>query len=157
MNTLMGQLDFTIIAACIKKIELLNGYHMPGDPYKMSLTFILERFLKFLVARNETGYVSVESRDQKSNGDLLDTFNFCLNQGTEYCKSETFQKHITKIEFVTKAENENGHQIADLVAQPTARFCLNGRVTNPAFEVIKGKFRSAGGQIRGYGYKEFPR
>lgn len=157
MNQLMTELDFTIIASCIKKDELRNGYSDPSDPYDLSMTFIMERYVRYLMSKNDSGYVSVESRDQKSNADLIETFNWCMNNGTRHCSSKSFQKHVTKIEFITKTANENGHQIADLVAQPIARYCLDGRKSNPAFDVIVDKFRRAGNRISGYGYKEFPK
>lgn len=156
INDMMTELDFTIIASCIKKDKLNNWYVDPGDPYDLSLTFLLERFQKFLTEKGETGYISVESRGQKPDTDLLTVFDSCKNSGTEYCKAEMFQKHITKIEFITKSKNENGHQIADLVAWPTAKFCLDGRKSNPAFDIIKDKFRRRGRTVKGYGYKEFP-
>jgi len=60
--------------------------------------------------------------------------------------------------FVTKQQNENGHQIADLVAYPIAKYGLDPKKQNPAFEVIKPKFRkSKSGEILGYGLKIFPK
>jgi hypothetical protein len=59
--------------------------------------------------------------------------------------------------FVTKKQNENGHQIADLVAYPTAKFGADQKRSNPAFEVIKSKFRRANGKVLGCGLKIFPK
>lgn len=59
--------------------------------------------------------------------------------------------------FLTKQQNENGHQIADLVAYPTAKFGLYPEKANPAFKIIKPKFRNRNGNIMGYGLKFFPK
>lgn len=156
MNTLITELDFTIIAACIRKEELNGQYRKPSDPYDLAFTFIVERFVKFLSENGGVGYFSFESRDPKSNRDLLDTYDWYRTVGNTYCPQELFNAHISKIEFVKKDENINGHQVADLVAYPIGRFCSNRGGQNPAFEILKPKFRKHGDRARGYGYKVFP-
>jgi hypothetical protein len=156
MNQLMTELDFVIIAACIKKNEHAQQYADPADPYDLAFSFVIERFVKFLSAKGGVGYFSAESRDPKSNRDLLEVYDWYLNSGSSNCSKELFKAHITKIEFVRKSENINGHQIADLVAYPTGRFCSNRVGENPAFDILKPKFRNRGGVAKGYGYKVFP-
>jgi Protein of unknown function (DUF3800) len=156
MNELMSGLDFTIIAACIEKEELNGQYKQPSDPYDLAFSFVIERFVKFLAEKGVVGYFSVESRDPKSNRDLLETYDWYRTSGNSYCTHEFFNAHISKIEFVRKDENINGHQIADLVAYPTGRFCSNTGGDNPAFEVLKPKFRKHVEKVSGYGYKVFP-
>jgi len=165
INNLMSQLPYTILASVILKENLKNQYHDPANPYTLSLEFIMERFLYFLEENNDVGYISVESRDPKANTDLLAAFTETINNGS--WGSDPFQKHVTaarfqrriqKMIFVTKQQNENGHQIADLVAYPIAKYGLDPKKQNPAFEVIKPKFRkSRTGEILGYGLKIFPK
>jgi len=48
--------------------------------------------------------------------------------------------------------------VADLVAYPIAKYGFDPKKENPAFEVIKPKFRKSGmGKIFGYGLKIFPK
>jgi len=162
LNKVMADLPYTILATVILKEKLKNQYHDPANPYSLSLQFIMERFLYYLEENNDVGYISVESRDPKSNTDLLNTFTDIINNGSasdaHRVSADRFQQKIQKMIFVTKRQNENGHQIADLVAYPIAKFGLNPRKPNPAFDVLKQKFHKSGsGKILGYGLKIFPK
>lgn len=156
MNNLMSSLEFTIIASCIRKDRLTQKYHDPADPYVLAFAFIIERYVKFLNGREGSGYFSIESRDPKSNRDILEVYDWYRENGNDYCSKELFLKVIEKNEFVKKSKNINGHQIADLAAYPTSRFCLNRKKENKAFEILIPKFRRGGNTVKGYGYKEFP-
>ena len=161
LNNLMTSLSYTILASAILKEKLKSQYSDPANPYSLSLQFIMERFLYYLEENNDVGYISVESRDPKSNTDLLSTFTDIMNNGsggdTHRISAKKFQEKIQKMIFVTKQQNENGHQIADLVAYPTAKFALDQKKANLAFEVIKPRFRRMGGKAFGYGLKIFPK
>lgn len=162
LNNLMSNLPYTILASVILKGKLKNQYCDPANPYALSLEFIMERFLYFLEENNDIGYISVESRDPKSNTDLLTAFTETINNGSWINEMRItagrFQRKIQKMIFVTKQQNENGHQIADLMAYPIAKYGFDPKRQNPAFDVIKPKFRkSRSGEIMGYGLKIFPK
>lgn len=165
LNNLMSKLPYAILASVILKEKLKDQYYDPANPYALSLEFIMERFLFFLEESNDIGYISVESRDSKANTNLLAAFTEIINNGSwgsnyfqKHIAAERFQRKIQKMIFVTKQQNENGHQIADLVAYPIAKYGLNPKRENLAFEVIKLKFRkSRAGKISGYGLKIFPK
>ena len=163
LNFLMATLPFTVLASAIRKEDHKNQYVDPANPYILSLMFIVERFLYLLEETDEVGHISVESRDPKANTDLLSAFTDILNNGSyipdkEYIISgDRFRRRIDEMAFVTKQQNENGHQIADLVAYPIAKFVLDEQRLNPAFEIIRPKFRSKAGEIMGYGLKVFPK
>ena len=74
LDNLMASLPYVILASVILKNELKNQYSDPANSYSLSLQFIMERFLYYLEENNDAGYISVESRDPKSNTDLLATF-----------------------------------------------------------------------------------
>ncbi len=161
LNNLISDLPFTIIASVISKQKLREQYTDPANPYALSLEFIMERFLFFLEENNDIGYISVESRDSRSNTNLLATFTNTINYdslcGDNIILAKRFQDKIQKMIFITKQQNENGHQIADLIAYPTAKFGLYPEKVNSAFEIIKPKFRNINGNIMGYGLKFFPK
>src|SRR3989344_61457 len=140
LNKVMADLPYTILATVILKEKLKNQYHDPANPYSLSLQFIMERFLYYLEEYNDVGYISVESRDPKSNTDLLNTFTDIINNGSasdaHRVSADRFQQKIQKMIFVTKRQNENGHQIADLVAYPIAKFGLNPRKAYPKLVLI---------------------
>ncbi len=161
LNNLISDLSFVVLASVILKNRLKDQYFDPSNPYALALQFIMERFLYFLEGSNDIGYICAESRDPKANTDLLNTFTNTINNGSYFdnypcVKAERFQQRIQKMIFITKQKNENGHQIADLVAYPIARFGLDNKKLNPAFDIIKDKFRSKNGKITGYGLKIFP-
>lgn len=162
LDSVMSLLPYIILASVILKKKLKDQYSDPANPYSLSLQFIMERFLYYLEESNDVGYISVESRDPKSNTDLLNTFTDIINNGSSsdrhHVPAKRFQAKIQKMIFVTKQQNENGHQITDLVAYPIAKFALDPKKDNPAFEVIKSKFRkSISGKMIGYGLKIFPK
>jgi len=78
-----------------------------------------------------------------------------MSRGTYYVKKNRFAKYKTHISFSRKKENINGLQIADLIAYPVARYILDPTKPNPAFEVLKSKIHSKGGN-RMYGLKKHP-
>ncbi len=162
LDNLMSSLPYTVLASVILKKEIKNQYNDPANPYMLSLQFLMERFLYFLEENNEAGYISAESRDPKSNTDLLAVFTDIINNGSSCgdmrVSAKRFQQRVQKMIFVTKQQNENGHQIADLVAYPIAKFGLDQKRDNPAFKIIGPKLRkSATGKCLGYGLKIFPK
>jgi hypothetical protein len=160
LNNLMSELPYTIIASAILKQKFKDKYTDPANPYAISLEFVMERFLFFLEENNDVGYICAESRDSKSNTDLLGSFTNIINEGiyenTHMISATRFQKKIQKMTFITKQQNENGHQIADLVAYPIAKYALDPKKENLALNVIKSKFRRKGNKVIGYGLKIFP-
>ena len=94
---------------------------------------------------------------------MLKTFTEIINNGSNFINNRNidakrFQQRIQKMIFITKQKNENGHQIADLIAYPIAHSVLGREKLNPAFNIVKAKFRhNAAGRIMGYGLKIFPK
>jgi hypothetical protein len=159
VNSFFSKQPLTIIASVILKKELCNRYHDPSNPYEISFMFVIERFLHYLEENNDAGYITIESRDAKSNKDLFEVYSQIMANGTAGSYPilpSRYTSRIQKIEFVTKKQNENGHQIADLAAYPTSTACLYPTRHNPAFEVLREKFRRKGNRIKGYGLKVFP-
>lgn len=159
LNAFFNKSKLKIIASVILKQKLKNQYSDPSNPYEISMMFLMERFLYFLEETNDQGYITVESRDSRSNKNLFEEYSNILANGSGdkyFIESSRFQARIKKIEFVTKKQNENGHQLADLVAYPIATKILYPNRKNLAFDVIKPKFRRRGNRIKGYGLKVFP-
>lgn len=108
---------------------------------------------------NDKGFLTIEARDASANNKLLEQYSDIMTNGSgqKYpISSSRLQEKILKIEFVTKEQNENGHQLADLAAYPIAKHVLYPERPNPAFEVLKPKLRARNGQIEGCGLKIFP-
>lgn len=156
INSLISDNPLIVLASVILKEKLKIKYADPSNPYGVSLVFLMERFLYYLEEKDDKGYITVEARDPKSNSDLFQVYSDILANGSKYASSSRFKSRITKIEFITKKQNEDGHQLADLLAYPIANKVLYPKRPNPAFEIIRPKFRQKGGRIVGCGLKIFP-
>ena len=56
--------------------------------------------------------------------------------------------------FKWKRENINGLQLADMIAYPIARYVLDPKAVNLAYDILKVKFYKKG--TRNFGLKVFP-
>nr|WP_286486174.1 hypothetical protein [Empedobacter falsenii] len=77
-----------------------------------------------------------------------------MARGTSYVSPERLKDVHLKITFKSKRENINGLQLSDLVAYPIARYVIDKKRANPAFDVVKDKIYMKNGKL--YGIKIFP-
>ena len=77
-----------------------------------------------------------------------------MSRGTGYVDPERLRDVNLEIHFRNKTENINGLQLADLVAYPTARYVIDPKRANPAFDIVASKIYSKNGKR--YGLKIFP-
>lgn len=156
IDKLILDLDFFVIAVVIQIQEHINKYGANAyHPYSMSFEFILERYSLFL--RENSGYITAESRGKKENKTLQAIYKKLHNCGSYYIPP---LKNVTSFGTKKKKENINGLQISDLVAYPIARRVIDKTDENQSFEVVKHKFlsRMISGKksIIGCGIKIFP-
>lgn len=155
-NALIANLDFTALASLIDKKKLKKKYgEVAQNPYHLSLGFLMERFSMFLRKKGDKGKIIIESRTKADDNRLYLAYSKKMLNGSSYIKSEEFQERIEDLKFVNKDENIVGTQVADLLAYPIATSIIPNR-DKRAFKVIKPKFRSKNGEIRGFGLKIFP-
>jgi len=60
-------------------------------------------------------------------------------KGTGYVSPERIQSYCQNIAFKSKSDDVNGIQLADLIAYPVARYVLDPKRANPAFDVLEPK------------------
>lgn len=162
LNKLIGELNFKLIATVILKKDLRKIKHklknISSDPYEICFEFILERFVMHLINCNGFGEMSFESRDDMSNSKLLYIYNDFKIKGSSKIDAAEIKKRILQISFPDKKANLNGHQIADLIAYPIARFILHPGKVNKLFSILLKKFvKGKDKRIKGYGLKIFPK
>jgi hypothetical protein len=157
MNNLIQNLDFKIIASGIHKVDHMKQYTYPVSPYSLTLEFIMERLYFYFRGTSESCNLIAEARGEKENKDLHAVFERLMTQGNRNITPDEFQRHIRDLKFYPKGVNENGNQIADLVAYPIARKIFS-RISNyEPYNIIKQKFYSrSDGNFWGYGLKAFP-
>ena len=144
----------TLICAAIDKERHRKQYKYPDNPYDISLQFCLERLYGYLEdqgASDKSLTCVFESRGKKEDGQLARVFSEICGGANSWGKLQ-FSLH-----FASKQMNMIGLQIADLAAYPTARYIMDRKAKNPAFEAIEPRFRtSRWGKMIGWGLKIFP-
>src|SRR3989304_5170799 len=156
INDIMEQSDYTLIAAAIRKQIHKERYGVNArNPYDLAFTVALEPLLPLLEGLGQTEVRLVaEARGKREDEELQLAFLRVVNNGTYYIDGSRFRRIQFRLEFRPKAVNIIGTQMADLAAYPIARYVLDSRRPNPAYEVIKPKFYRGPGWVRGL--KIFP-
>lgn len=158
MNRMMSEIEYTIVAAAVKKEEHLKQYGLAAlDPYLLSLECLVERFVFELKESNEDGLIVAECRNSILDNELELAFLNLKIQGTRYIPATEIKKRIRQLTTRQKRENITGLQIADLIASPIGRYALSKPI-KPDFEILKQKFRTGkNGQFEGYGLVILPK
>jgi hypothetical protein len=160
LNAIITNTPFTIIGAAVNKKKHIEKYGKSArDPYALSLSFVLERFVFFLnrAQRGSTADIIIEKRGQKEDAQLLSQYNAVYDRGTYFVTESEMKTRVMNFTFKHKRENIIGLQLADLCAYPLARHVLSVNEPYVPFEVIKGKiYCNAKGETKGYGLKVFP-
>ena len=159
LNKIISEAKFIIISVAINKKRHIEKYGKVADnPYSICLSYILERLVFCTDDKNSSPKVSItiEKRGRKEDEQLLAHYNEIIDRGTFHVISTRFKKRIESFSMVTKKDNDNGLQIADLCAYPIARHVLNSEEPYIPFTIIKNKLYCSGaGKIDGYGLKIF--
>jgi len=124
LNTLLEEIEFTLVACVIKKPAHLEKYGVSAlDPYLLSFDILLNEFVLSL-PKGERGKIIAERRNSVLDNQLeLAWLNTKIN-GTEKVKGSDIKEKIESLSMTPKSANEIGLQIADLVATPIGRHIL---------------------------------
>lgn len=147
LNKIITEVDYKIIPAAIMKTEYVKKYgKATKDPYSLSFSFILERLIFDCDEIKNCSEIEIiiEKRGKKEDSYLESALQKTISNGTYYVVPERFGRLISCINFKSKKENDNGLQLADLVAYPIARYILNDKEPNPVFFLINNKIRKNG-------------
>ena len=158
INHCITNSKYKIIASSIQKEIYIKQYgKLSNDVYELALSFIIERAVFYLDSLGDFQKkveIVIEKRGKKEDKKLEEHFQRLLSRGTGYVSPERLINLELKILFKDKKENINGLQLADLLAYPIARYVMEPKRANPAFDILKDKFYSKGGKR--YGLKLFP-
>ena len=152
---ILESLPFTIIAVVIDKVRLKARYPYPDDPYSLCLRFGFERIRMHLDSAGHGDAVArllAESRGEREDQRLRASFD-AFRRG-DYLGAPLER---VRLEFAGKSDGHAGMEIADLIANPIARYVLRRPQPLIPFEVIEPKLdRSKWGRTAGWGLKVFP-
>lgn len=156
INCVMAEAEYTLIASVIRKQAHRDRYGVFAEnPYDLALKFVLERLLPLLESAKQSEVRLVaEARGKREDDELRLSFYRIVNNGTEYIKPNRFKNIQFHLEFKPKAMNIIGTQMADLAGYPIARYVLDSKKPNPAYDILKDKFYRGPGSVRGL--KIFP-
>ncbi|TXI64932.1 MAG: DUF3800 domain-containing protein [Flavobacterium sp.] len=158
INKVIEDSKYRILASAINKTKYIKTYgKLSNDVYELALSFIIERAIFSL---DEVKGVSkhleiiIEKRGKKEDKKLEEHFQRLIARGTGFVAAERLQEVQLKITFKDKKENINGLQLADLIAYPIARYVIEPKRANPAFDKLEPKIYKKNGKR--YGLKIFP-
>jgi hypothetical protein len=138
-------------AVVIDKLQLLQRSLFPLNPYDVSLHQLISLMLgapgMLGTKRPFVSKIMAESRGKQEDRDLQNEYVRIRDYGTsnygtklQNRQSATIQKLFPdKIQFLKKAQNSIGLQLADLAAYPISRAVMNGSWDNPSAQVIATK------------------
>lgn len=160
LSEVMKNLPVQLISMCIDKEKLCrrhgtNAWH----PYCTGLTFMLERYVNFILEEGEKGIIILEGRGKKEDRTILDHIKNIMDEGTYYVPPYLFKDKLKGVYFNPKWQNGGqksyfGLEIADLCAYPIYKYIRFG-TKDPAFNAIENKFYYYP-NYNGRGLKIFP-
>ena len=150
LTSLMGELEFSVIAAVIDKRKLAERHEKPGNPYEIALKFCMGQLQEFLAEASQLDvqtHCIFEKRGKKED----------LELGLEFDRICGANKAPFDVLFVEKAANSIGLQISDLVARPIGLSYLRPGQSNRAWDVILRKvLKNPTGEHGNWGTRLFP-
>ncbi|MEK4181711.1 DUF3800 domain-containing protein [Aeribacillus sp. FSL K6-1121] len=158
LNNAISSSPYYFAFSLVDKMKHTDTYIDPDNPYDLTLAFIMERSF-FLIHKKypdaKCRFIA-ESRDTKENKNLKSVFERIKSNGTQFVSGSELE-FITDLDFISKQENENGHQIVDLCLYPLARTYLTNKC-HPSVPVYYNKIykNPRNGSPIGYGIKTFP-
>lgn len=158
INKVIETSKYRILASAIHKSKYIKTYgKLSNDVYELGLSFIIERAIFSLdevKGVNKQLEIIIEKRGKKEDKQLEEHFQRLIARGTGFVAAERLQEVQLKITFRDKKENINGLQLADLIAYPIARYVIEPKRANPAFDKLEPKIYKKKGKR--YGLKVFP-
>jgi len=161
--------EYTVITVVIDKLQHMEQYQVwRYDPYHYCLKVLIERYVRWLQARETTGDVLAESRGKREDMRLKKSFERVFEEGSEWVPPDLVQNHLTsrQLKVKPKANNLSGLQLADVLAHPSYKTALarhNGEALPQNFggqigqTLVDAKYyRSPSGRIEGWGIKWLP-
>lgn len=94
-----------------------------NDEYYIVLQIVLENFVHFLRKNNAQGQIYIEGINPTDDIKLRNTYHKIIANGTLYYSPNAFQSRLLNINFLIKADNNIGLQLADFIPGTLNRLC----------------------------------
>lgn len=160
MNEIFQNNSLTSIGAAINIEEYKNYYNDSdlNDEYYIVLQIVLENFVHFLRSKNAKGQIYIEGINTTDDTRLRNTFHKIVANGTLYYSPNAFQDRLLNINFLIKADNNIGLQLADFIPGTLNRFCNSLNPKKPSIlPLINSSLYDGGHQLqKRFGFKILP-
>jgi hypothetical protein len=115
---ILQKLDFSLIVCFLNKLQLLEQYAYPVDPYSFSFENLMNRILR--TDTKATFQIYAEQRGPELDAALLEEHLLMTRQGTRFYNGEEVGRR-SRLTLLNKKDNVNGLQVIDLVLSCLAR------------------------------------
>jgi len=160
INDIFSSYNITTVGASInidnyKKIY--NNQYL-NDEYFIVLQMVLESFVHFLQLNNAVGSVYIESRNPKDDIQIKNLYHKIIANGTLYFNPNAYQDKLLNINFLIKADNNVGLQLADFIPSSLNRSCNSLKQKQPSiFKLIEKNLYDGGCDMKNrFGFKIMP-
>jgi len=129
-----------------------------NDEYYIVLQIVLENFVHFLRKNNAQGQVYIEGINPTHDTKLRNTYHKIIANGTLYYSPNAFQSRLLNINFLIKADNNIGLQLADFIPGTLNRSCNGLSPKTPTiYPLIEDALYDGGQELqKRFGFKILP-
>ncbi|MFJ7680433.1 DUF3800 domain-containing protein [Peribacillus sp. NPDC097198] len=160
MDNIFRNYDLTTLGASIHISDFKSYYNDSelNDEYYIVLQIVLENFVHFLRSKDAKGQVYIEGINTTDDTKLRNTYHKIVANGTLYYSPNAFQDRLLNINFLIKADNNIGLQLADFVPGTLNRSCNGLQPKKPTiYPLIDAALYDGGHSLKQrFGFKVLP-
>lgn len=160
LRRIFANFPITILAAAIHIDEYKTFYHNThlNNEYFIVLQVVLENFVHFLRQHNGRGSIYIESTNPTDDTKLRNIYHKINANGTLFFSPDAFQETLNNINFLIKADNNIGLQLADFIPGTLNRACNGLAPKKPnIYDLVNNKLYDGEiGMSDRFGFKNLP-
>lgn len=158
LNSLVRDLDYTVVACAIRKNDHFRHYRAAAiDLYRLSIHALAELFCYEIGEVRNGGMIVAESRNPALDQDLEHSWSSLRRRGSGYSGAAMIRDRVLSLTFRGKHENIAGLQLADLVVSSIGRHIL-GKPDKDDWLIVEQKLRRGpNGEVEDYGLVSLPK
>lgn len=150
----------TTIGSAIHTYDYKKVYseHYLNNEYFIVLQIVLENFVHFLQENNAVGSIYIESRNHADDTQLKNIYHKIIANGTLFFNQNAFQDKLLNLNFLIKADNNVGLQLADFIPGALNRKCSGLQPKNPTIiDLIEDNLYDGNCNLKDrFGFKVMP-
>lgn len=160
LKKIFSSYNITTVGASIhiKNYKRFYNNKYLNDEYFIVLQMVLESFVHFLQINDAVGSVYIESRNATDDTQIKNLYHKIVANGTLYFNPNAYQDKLLNINFLIKADNNIGLQLADFIPSSLNRSCNSLKQKQPSiFDFIEKNLYDGGCNMKNrFGFKVMP-